>query len=1228
MHPRRPASLLAILVLVVIADGWERALGGAAPEPGRGSGEIQSLVPSTRSGAGFSSLSTSETGLAFTNVLPARRATLNQNLMNGSGVAAGDFDGDGRCDLYFCGLSGTNALYRNLGGWKFEEVARTAGVAGRGWASTGATFADLDGDGDLDLLVSTLGAGVQCFRNLGGGHFDLVTAEAGLTSTSGSTTLVLGDIDGDGDLDLYVVNYGAESVLRSGGRAEVRRVNGKWEFTGPQAHRLRFVDGQVEEVGEAGVLYLNDGAGKFQAVPWNSDRFLGLDGRPKPAPLDYGLGAQMRDVDGDGDPDLYICNDFQMPDRLWLNDGQGHFREAPSSVIRKFPFSSMGVDFGDLDRDGFLDFMVAEMAPREPSRALLHLSGMRPYPNLPGGFESRPQVLRNTLYRSGGDGTWSEVAEYAGLAATDWTWQPVFLDVDLDGFEDVLTINGMMFDTQDRDTLARIQALGRQSPEAARTNLLLYPPYASPNLAYRNLGSFSFRDVSAEWGFDSTRLSSGIALADLDNDGDADLAINCLNDAALLCRNNASAPRLAVQLRGRAPNTQGTGARIEVEGGPVSQQQEILAGGRYLSGDQARRTFACGTATQLTVRVTWRAGRITTVSNVAPNSLVIVEEREDTSVSRPSPVPPPEPWLRDATIQLGGHSHHEELFDDFARQPLLPKQLSTLGPSVAWCDLDGDHREELVVGTGRGGTLGVFRWDADGKISRLSTEWHPSDDVLGLTGWVTASGRPALLAAVADYEAPDAKADRLVEITLEAGGSRVAVAGAPMLPRPSVSLGAIAAADYDGDGDLDLFTGARVIPGAYPRAGASSLWRREAGRFEADTNAAVLLKDAGMVSGAVWSDLENDGFPELILACEWGPLRILRNQRGRLTAWDPAVSAMAPGKAVLPLSAWTGWWTAVTTGDFNGDGRLDLVAANWGLNTGYRASFDQPLRIYYGEMGSSLPTDLVESVFAPELAREVPRRSLNALGQAFPMLSAAFPTHRAYAEAGTAEILSAIPEKFTVATAATLESAVFLNLPTGWVAMPLPPVAQFAPAFGLVVSDLDADGHLDLFLAQGFYATRVEWPRNDAGRGLWLQGDGAGGFRPLRTTESGVLVPGEQRGAALGDPDRDGAPELVVGQNGTKTTLWRARSSRGGIAVEIEGPPSNPVGYGVTVQPRSGDHRGPIQEIHAAGGYGSVDAPVLHWASRERPQQLLVRWPGGREQLVPVPATGSRVVVR
>lgn len=592
------------------------------------SGDRVPGLPQKNRRVGFAEMPVQHTGVTCSNLLSPQSIIENNNFMNGSGVAAGDFDGDGYCDLYFCSITGTNALYRNLGDWRFENVTARTGVGLPGLHSTGAVFADIDGDGDLDLLVTTLGHGARCFINDGRGQFREATIEAGLESRSGSMSMAVADVDGDGDLDLYVANYGEIPIMRSGARAGVKRVKDEWVVTGPFARRLRYVNGRFEEQGEPDVLYLNDGAGRFRAVPWSSDDFVDEAGKPFPEPWDFGLTVQIRDMNGDGFPDIYVCNDYQTPDRFWINDGHGKFRAQTTLALRKESYSAMGVDFADADRDGFLDFLVVEMLSRDRTTRLRQINAAPSTASIPGQITNRPAVMQNMFYHNRGDGTYAEIANYCGLAATDWSWQPVFVDVDLDGYEDLLIVTGMPLNILDRDTIDGMRSLARQPVEQLRTNTLLFPALSTRNLAFRNLHSLQFEDEGERWGFDSHRISNGISLADLDNDGDLDVVINCLDDAPLLYRNEARSPRVAVRLRGQPPNTGGIGARIRVTSGLLpGQTQEIVCGGRYLSGDDAMRTFAAGSMTDLmTIEVQWRSGKRTVINEARSNRIYMIDE--------------------------------------------------------------------------------------------------------------------------------------------------------------------------------------------------------------------------------------------------------------------------------------------------------------------------------------------------------------------------------------------------------------------------------------------------------------------------------------------------------------------------------------------------------------------------------------------------------------------------
>lgn len=1226
---------LALQITAIV--GWPCVALAAEWHAAEGFRYQEVLIPAAHR-IGFTLLAGRDSGIHFTNLLGEERSLTNQIYHNGSGVALGDVDGDGLCDIYLGNIDGPNALYRNLGGWKFQDITAPSGVACPDLDSSGVLLADIDGDVDLDLLVNAVGRGTSVFLNDGRGHFTEFTESAGTAAPAGSTSAAMADIDGDGDLDLYVANYRA-STLRDepftkftismvAGKPIVTAVNGRPTTSSDLAGRFSVsAQGGIIEHGQPDVLFRNDGQGKFTAMSWTNGSFLDEDGKNLSMPYEFGLSVMMRDLNGDGTPDIYVCNDFDSEDRIWMNRGNGTFQLIPRLALRQTSLFSMGVDVADIDRDGRDDIFVVDMLSRDHTRRMVQLGDRRANVAVPGVFENRPQYMRNTLFWNRGDGTYAEMAQLAGLDASEWSWTPIFLDVDLDGYEDLLVSNGHLRDAQNLDYVRRIEAMKKERQRTAVEQLRLreiFPKLETANLAFRNRGNLRFEDVSAAWGFNTIGVKQGMAVADLDNDGDLDLAVSSLNGPALLYRNDANAPRLAVRLKGKAPNTRGVGARIRVLGGPVPQSQEMICGGRYLSSDDFMRVFAAGSPTnRLTIEVTWRSGKKSVISNAHANRIYEIDENGAQPIQGPKSKPQnPAPLFRDVSALLH-HIHHEESFDDFERQPLLVRKLSQPGPGVTWFDVDGDGLDDLILSSGRGGQLAVFRNNGRGEFQALPRAPFnlpvPRDQtaVLGLT---RGQGR-TLLAGSSNYEdgATNGSVARTHDLT--------AAAIIDDLPGQQSSTGPLALADVDGDGELDLFVGGRVVPGRYPEPASSLLFRGANGRWVLDGENTKQFARPGMVTSAVFSDLDADGDPDLVLACEWGPLRIFRNDHGRLSPWNLPVTGPSLNPHISTLNQLAGWWNSVAAGDFDGDGRMDIVAGNWGENTGYQHFQPGPLHVYYGDFDANDVFDVMEAAFDRALKKLVPLRDPNAVLRAMPGLGARLGSFQAYANAGIAEVIGNKPGTQEL-TINTVQSMVFLNRGTNFEARPLPIEAQLSPVFGIGVADVDGDGHEDMVLAQNFFAVEPMTSRYDAGRGVWLRGRGDGTFQAMSAQESGIAVHGEGRGVAVSDYDGDGRVDICIGQNGAQTKLYHNERAKPGLLVRVQGSANNPQAIGATLRAMFANNLfGPSREIRAGHGWLSQDSAAQVLAAPETIESLWVRWPGGKVTVSKVPQAVTEVGV-
>ena len=1072
-------------------------------------------------------------GIDFTNRVLEAGAELRQNRMNGEGVAAADFNGDGLVDLLFLRRQDGNQLFLNQGDWKFRNATESSGVACTNQLSVGVVVGDLNGDGSPDLILSSFGGPHACLLNDGKGHFTNVTEWAGITGNSGGTSLALADLDGNGTLDLYFCNFAVEAILRDGGTISTRMINGKPVVTGRYSKRLRIQDGRIEELGDPDVVFLNDGQGRFKQLPWE-EAFTDEFGKPVSPPRDLGLAVQIRDVNGDGFPDIYVCSDFQTPDHLWLGDGRGHFHEASSLMLRNMSYASMGVDFADLDRDGRMDFITVEMLDPFFPTGTRNRSPAAPTVRVPGQFEAREEFHRNAMYRQRSDGTFAEIACFSGVAATGWSWTPIFLDVDLDGYEDLLISNGYPYDVDNRDLALKSKTGSDATPANRQGMLKRFPPLEQPKFAFRNRGDLTFEDVSKAWGFDSTRVANGMVVVDIDGDGDLDVVMNCSRGAPLIYRNDTIAPRVAVRLKGRAPNTDGVGSKITLTGGPVTQSQEIVAGGQYLSSSQSLRVFAAGKG-EMQLEVRWRSGRRSVIAGVLANRIYEIDEPDSAPVASTDPVKPAaEPaWFKDASASLD-HTHTETLFADFAQQPLLPCRMSQLGPATCIADVNGDGHPDVVVGSGRGGQVSVMLGDGHGGFRHVDLPGGPlPDDVVDVLV-VNSPGRPAsLLASLANGESGDATQPSVLRWEFSGGAFK----SATPLPSLTGSPGPLAIGDLDGDLSPELFVGGRFVPRRWPESPASKLYRSHNGDWVEDEAASRVLSQVGMVSGAAMADLNGDGKAELILAIEYGPLRIFNQGDGILREWNPPITTAAGSSpTVARLSELTGQWRCVAVADLDHDGRPDLILGNTGLNSAWQIWGEGRPVVHYGDFNGDGTVSVVEAVRVGSV--EMPWRDRDFLSVGFPDLTSRFATHREFSRMSVEAVLGSNASKSHRLACTTLASVVLMNRGDHLELRVLPAEAQWSSANAIAVADVDGDGHPDVFLAQNDFAVRPEDMRIDSGRGLWLRGDGKGGLSPVAGEVSGVEVYGEQRGTAVGDVNGDGRPDLVVTQNGAKTRLF------------------------------------------------------------------------------------------
>ena len=1086
----------------------------------------------------------------------------------GTGVAIGDYDGDGRPDIFVVSKTAGCRLFRNLGGYRFEDVTEKAGVgAVPGVWNLGATFVDINNSGRLDIYVCRFNAPNLLYMNQGDGTFKEMAHAYGLDVTDSSVMAAFCDYDRDGWLDVYV----ATNLLKK----------------------------NVHPAGQRGYLFHNNRNGTFTNVTDGA----GISGEAQ------SHSATWWDYDNDGWPDLYVASDYGIPDKLYHNNRDGTFTDVIDRVLPHTSSSSMGSDLGDVNNDGRIDLLVADMATttheKDQRTMVREREGER------DTSVATPKYHRNALFINTGTGRCLEAANLAGIAATDWTWSVRFEDLDNDGRLDLFVTNGFNRDP-DTDVLAR--ALLAKS-QAERIQVLFDSPVkVETHLAFRNLGDLKFENVSADWGLDQKGVSFGAAFGDLGGDGNLDLVYSNYEGGVTILRNdNDTGHRVNVDLRGTVSNRFGVGATVRVESALGAQVRQLELARGYMSSSEPMLHFGLGGDTVINrMVVTWPSGHVQTFENLGVDRrYTITEPSLPISLPADAATPPGQFAEESGSVGLALKSR-EEPVDEAYVQRLIPVRLNRRGPGLAVGDVFGSGRDDVVMGGTTLDPLRILHGAESGAYLVTDSEAVATgstiDDGPLLLFDSAGTGREDLLVTKGGNALPAGSPEYQPKLFLNDGHGAFRPAPDDALPPMLFSAGAVTAADFDHSGRLGVFIGGRVLTGRYPLAPQSALLANRGGKFEDVTDTlAPALRHVGMVTAALWSDVDGDGWPDLLVALEWGNVKYFHNSQGKgFEDWSEKAGFASAG---------TGWWTSIAAADFGGDGRLGYVVGNVGLNTQYHADPAHPALLYSGDFRGNGSTQLIEAYYEGD--KLYPWRSRLGLGAAIPSVLKRYIRTAYYARATLGEILGedklAKAERFA---ATELRSGVFLSQPGGTYRFePLPRIAQISPLQGIVAGDFEGDGHADIYAVQNSYAPVPSVGRFDGGLSQLLRGDGRGHFDAVAPAESGLVVPGDAKALAVLDLDQDGWPDFLVTRNNDTVLAFRngGVAGRRSLRILLHGDAGNPTAVGARITVELTDGSKQTAEVYAGSGYYSQSSPACFFGylPANPPRKIHVRWPSG-----------------